>query len=83
MNGFKGVDSRTWIDADGLHVWFAHNCVNARSATMLPYPMWQRDDAGKLWPSVSCGECGTHVLGLVVEGAPEERDRCLMPEVSL
>lgn len=50
-----------WLDEDGEHVWFAHNCRAGRVETMLPHPMWSADVAtGAVRPSIDCRECGTH-----------------------
>lgn len=50
---------RAWLDEDGYHVWFAHDCVNGRSVTMLPYPRWAAEWR-RVMPSIDCGDCGLH-----------------------
>lgn len=52
---------RAWMDADGYHVWFAHDCVDGRSVVMLPYPKW-RAEWRQVKPSVDCSACGLHAI---------------------
>lgn len=55
---------RCWMDPDGLHVWQAHDCAGGeRSVGMLPWPVWQRIDANRVEPSISCDGCGLHTFG--------------------
>lgn len=51
-----------WIDPDGRHVWYSHDCADrVRSITKLPWPQW-RADGDKITPSIDCADCGTHVF---------------------
>jgi len=52
----------TWLDADGAHVWVAHDCTEGRDASMLPWPTWQADREGYVQPSIFCRECGLHTF---------------------
>lgn len=49
-----------WLDADGYHVWTAHDCAAGREETMLPWPQWSAQPDGTVWPSVMCDACGAH-----------------------
>lgn len=54
------MNARCWVDDDGQHVWFAHDCTTERVATMLPWPTWQVLPTGRVEPSIDCGACGLH-----------------------
>jgi hypothetical protein len=58
--GFLSAD--VWLDADGYHVWCAHDCLGERVISMLPWPMWQANKEGRIQPSFSCERCGTHTF---------------------
>jgi hypothetical protein len=53
---------RCWLDGDGTHVWCAHDCVEGRVITMLPWPTWQALPDSRVLPSFSCGACGVHTF---------------------
>ncbi len=64
--------SKAWMDADGRHVWVAHNCVNReRVTTMLPWPSWAAD-GDRVSPSVLCTACGYHDFPIIE--SPEAED---------
>ena len=54
------LNGRCWVDDDGRHVWFAHDCAEGRVATMLPWPTWQVLADGRVAPSIDCRACGLH-----------------------
>lgn len=54
------LSGRTWVDDDGMHVWFAHDCAQGRSMEMLPWPIWQVLPNGRVEPSINCEACGLH-----------------------
>lgn len=54
------LSARCWVDDDGRHIWFAHDCAQERVATMLPWPTWQVLPNGRIEPSISCETCGFH-----------------------
>lgn len=58
--GFLSADA--WLDEDGYHVWVAHDCKGERLITMLPWPVWQANDAREITPSFSCKRCATHAF---------------------
>ncbi len=66
------MTGRCWVDDDGQHVWFAHDCTEGRVATMLPWPTWQVLPTGKVEPSLSCEACGLHAF-YAVEWTPYGR----------
>lgn len=48
------IPGSAWLDADGKHVWFEHQCVNGeRKRSMLPWSNWRALD-GKVTPSIVC-----------------------------
>lgn len=61
------TEPRAWLDADGRHVWVAHNCPDERVETMLP-TIWKADALGNVTPSFHCTRCGLHYFAtLAVE----------------
>lgn len=58
---------RCWLDDDGEHVWQAHNCVSARTYSMLPLgtapDRWHAKPDGAVVPSIKCATCGMHEHG--------------------
>ena len=69
------ANARVWLDEDGRHVWFSHDCTTERVETMLPYPLWSADPAtGDVRPSIDCRECGTHSYFNLSTDAP-----CMCP----
>jgi hypothetical protein len=62
--GWLSVDA--WLDADGYHVWCAHDCKGERVVTMLPWPIWQSNEKGIVRPSFACGLCDTHATGVTI-----------------
>jgi hypothetical protein len=62
--GFLNTD--TWLDADGYHIWCAHDCLGERVVTMLPWPTWQANERGHIRPSFACDRCGTHASNLTL-----------------
>lgn len=76
------MTARAWMDEDGYHVWFAHDCVNGPITTMLP-SQWERTnmlgnttDTGRVEPSLHCGKCQLHVF-LVIEAKPDNLDEVM------
>lgn len=69
------ANARVWMDEDGEHVWFAHDCIEGRDRTMLPHPTWRR--AGdKVQPSIDCGKCGVHsYFDLTIDAPRDGADR--------
>lgn len=67
------MNGRCWVDDDGQHVWFAHDCAQERVATMLPRPTWQVLDNGRVEPSIHCRTCGLHAR-YAIEWAPYGRE---------
>ena len=52
-----------WLDEDGKHIWFRHQCVNgAVLESMLPYPTWHQSqkDRTVVEPSIVCNDCHFH-----------------------
>lgn len=60
------LTAKTWLDADGEHVWLRHKCVNGIDYSMLPYPTW-RAVSGKVQPSIHCKACGLHYFAEIEE----------------
>lgn len=71
------ANARVWLDEDGEHVWFAHDCTEGRIKTMLPHPQWQADPAtGDVRPSIDCRTCGTHAyFNLMTDGPSAGTDQ--------
>lgn len=60
-----------WLDDDGRHVWFAHDCAEGRVETMLPHPTWIADPVtDDVRPAIDCRECGTHAYFNLRTDAP-------------
>lgn len=57
-----------WLDEDGHHIWFRHQCTNGETTNMLPWPHWHNVE-GVVHPSISCTitGCGFHSNPLVRE----------------
>lgn len=74
--------ARAWVDPDGYHIWLAHDCVSARTITILPWPVWhavatKNQDGhvvGGVEPSVDCVACGLHTFLDVHPLEPHEPD---------
>lgn len=64
-----------WLDNDGRHIWFAHDCTTERVATMLPWPVWH-SDGHNVVPSISCEACGLHA-NYFFDRPPDEAYRCM------
>lgn len=58
-----GGNGRAWMDADGLHVVHAHDCMEGRDTHILPWPTWQAVN-GAIDPSYNC-DCGYHERTLI------------------
>lgn len=65
-----------WMDEDGYHVWYAHDCIRPSGErhtlhTMLPHPGWRKSegDAPTVTPSIVCTvpACGFHSTPLIGE----------------
>lgn len=69
MSRLGFLTANAWPDGDGKHVWVAHDCVNGRDISMLPYPQWRIGD-GKVEPSFSHDVCGIHAF--IDFGHPEK-----------
>jgi len=61
------LEGRAWLDDDGKHIWFAHDCKTKRETSMLPYPTWQAGSDGFVTPSIVCNECGFHSIQPISE----------------
>lgn len=51
------IPGSAWMDTDGKHVWWDHQCVNGEmKRAMLPYPHWKNDGAEtpRITPSIVC-----------------------------
>jgi len=55
------LPGKAWMDEDGRHVWFEHQCVDGMHRSMLPYPKWHSDGGGGIpggtpavTPSIHC-----------------------------
>lgn len=55
-----------WMDEDGRHVWFRHDCVRPSGErhpvdAMLPHSQWRAEN-GVVTPSIVCTQtgCGFH-----------------------
>lgn len=55
------LNARAWLDEDGYHVWFSHDCLGGRDESKMPYPKWHAEN-GKVVPSFNCSRCGCHVF---------------------
>jgi len=56
-------DYKAWLDEDGKHVWFMHDCVLGKETSMLPYPTWKATEDGlEVTPSIVCNDCGFHEM---------------------
>lgn len=67
------MTGRAWVDDDGQHVWFAHDCAQERVSTMLPWPTWQVLPDGHVEPSIDCQACGLHAR-YTIEWTPYGRE---------
>lgn len=57
------LTAKAWLDADGEHVWFKHECLEGFDTSMLPHPQWHANKEGtKVEPSVDCRKCGCHTV---------------------
>jgi len=69
----KNFSGRAWLDEDGRHIWFAHDCVDGREFTWLP-STWKADADGRyVTPSIMCSDCGFHEIVLI--GEAEQRTK--------
>ncbi len=66
MGNLAFLTERSWLDADGRHVWTSHDCLHGRVTTMLPHPLWCANGS-QVEPSVNCQACGAHYFGELVE----------------
>lgn len=63
-----------WLDEDGRHVWWQHDCVDKAGTRvqlrwMLPHPHWRKGDGDSptVTPSIVCEVpgCGFHSSPLI------------------
>lgn len=59
------MNVHAWLDEDSRHVWVGHDCTDGRLVTMLPWPLWQVADAGRVEPSFVCSGCGVHTFAQI------------------
>ena len=61
-----------WLDTDGRHIWWRHECVDGQRDWMLPWPHW-KSDGNCVTPSIVCTvqNCGFHSSPLVREPPPD------------
>ena len=64
MSRLGFLTARVWLDADGQHLWLAHDCVDGRTTTMLP-TQWREGPDGYVAPSIACRACGLHYTGRI------------------
>lgn len=69
----KWLSGLAWLDDDGRHIWFRHDCVEGTVTTMLP-DTWRVDEKGYVRPSVQCDACGLHDASLTVSKRGVARD---------
>jgi hypothetical protein len=50
---------KAWLDEDGVHVWFQHDCTDGRVTNMAAHPRWEAK-GGRVTPSFNCSKCGLH-----------------------
>lgn len=50
------LTGRAWLDEDGKHVWFAHDCTTGRDTSRLPWPTW-RAEGDAVAPSIDWLSC--------------------------
>lgn len=62
--GFMGLRAR--MADDGVHVEVAHDCLDERVESWLPWPTWHASPDGKtVEPSIHCKRCGTHGFAFI------------------
>lgn len=65
-------DYQCWPDPDGKHVWFRHACKSGQQTTMLPTGPWRLIENRRVEPSISCEDCGFHMMLFVTHDADPE-----------
>lgn len=79
----EGEDvSIAWLDADGRHIWWRHQCVDGEHTDMLPWPNWQNKN-GTVTPSIVCGRpgCSSHTSPIVRDHPVDWQPRCTIDEL--
>lgn len=69
------MTGNAWLDIDGRHIWFAHDCTSERVVTMLAWPTWHSNGIDVV-PSVNCDGCGLHAH-YKLDTPPDESHRCM------
>lgn len=79
------LPGRAWMDGDGRHVWWEHECFKGGQRVtlrwMLPWSDWSAKD-GHITPSVVCEVpgCGYHAIPLIGEPPSDWEPRQARPD---
>lgn len=76
------LPSIAWLDPDGRHIWWRHQCVDGEHTDMLPWAAWQSIN-GVVTPSIVCERkgCGSHTSPLVGEPPSDWKPRLTLAEL--
>lgn len=83
----SNTPGRAWIDEDGKHIWFLHQCADGEiHYDMLPWPHWQNNKQRPAFvtPSIVCTiqGCNFHSIPEITDPPPDWKPRLTLEELA-